>query len=181
MPWDLRVALSLGYSGNSFWRPGVPTEVVPAQRPVCVPRRHTGSTVCPSVLLEPCAGHECPWSGSTRDKCEPLPPFCWAAKPRLPTSFGVIKPHITAPHTCFGEGWFQIKVSPWRCLFPNAFPKFHSAVSASGCTLLWCKETKNKQQKNCGNISRQRGLVPFLWPFQKKNKSSVFKVRKAPY
>lgn len=173
MPWDLRVALSLGYSGNSFWRPGVPTEG-------CQPK---DMCVSPRGIQGAQSLHECPWSGITRDKCEPLPPFCWAAvaKPRLPTSFGVIKPHITAPHTCFGEGWFQIKVSPWRCLFPNAFPKFHSAVSGSGCTLLWCKETKNKQQKNCGSISRQRGLVPFLWPFQKKNKSSVFKVRKAPY
>lgn len=36
MPRDLRVGLSLGYFGTPFWSPGVPREVVPAPRAVCV-------------------------------------------------------------------------------------------------------------------------------------------------
>ena len=90
----------------------------------------------PAMLVEPCAEQEWLWPESTRDSLDPLRPFCWDAVAKPWCVLGLLNSIARVPHTCFGEGWFEIKVSLGVYLFPSAFPKLHSVVSASGWTLL---------------------------------------------
>lgn len=95
MPRDLRVALSLGYLGNPFWRPGVATEVVPASRPVCVsPGGTRGAQGLPKI-----ADGAMSWASvpGQRQLHTPSDELLWP-NPICPRVLGILNP-ISEPHT----------------------------------------------------------------------------------